>query len=184
MFQDADAVQAAVDPIERITVKRHRENVMKRQHDDGINRVQSHTDKKCPLLASAGKIPEKNEYAREAGIDDQIRRHSALAGLMRERVHELRNAQAENETNSGAAHGEDGVDQRENADHQKPARSAFDDALGTQLLLDQVGKRRLRLWVTKSCSGTGHVLLQQRRIRGVREIVAAWRRRSSEKLEY
>jgi hypothetical protein len=93
-----------------------------------------------PLRA---KFQNTTKTRGHEAIDDQIKSESGLAGLVRQRVHEFSDPEAEDEPDSGAAHGKHRVDEREHGNGKKPARAALHDALGPQFLFDQIDQRLL-----------------------------------------
>jgi len=89
-----------------------RENVAKIEHQQRIQGIEGHTDQERPLLSSAREMPEEHEHPSNKAVDDQIKRETSLADLMRKDIDQFGNTKSENEMYPGAAQGQDRVDDR------------------------------------------------------------------------
>jgi hypothetical protein len=68
MFQSSNAIQSTVNAVQSVGMKGNREYVLRHEHDQCIDDIQSHANEKCPLFAFAREIPEEHEYSRDTAI--------------------------------------------------------------------------------------------------------------------
>ena len=81
-LQNGHQFHAAVNPKQCVRVERYSEEVFERDENQSVDRIQSHTEQKRPVLAFARKTPEDDKYTGHKTIDDQIERERGAACLV------------------------------------------------------------------------------------------------------